>query len=461
MEKKFDRRSFLKGAAIGAMGMMPMTSMIAYASEEKGNLADTAPEAEAAEQISMKNVKTDERMTLAELNDFRQRLVDAQTDYTCEDGSVVPAVYVKLRALMNSYGWGMGSAVHDHAFDEFVYLFSEDEAQAYLEMPFGVRFTATDFAVKSGRDEDECLALCEDLASRALLFKANHGGIPYFHHMAMAYGLWEYVICIDNSDEYANAHNAVWGEDAPQNKMGTETPFYYSIPSSRDVVVEDEVYPFDDWERIVERHSVFAVAPCQCQLIFSHGDSIFNEQIQDTDVLLERCLLFGENAEFCIASGAARQITKEECREIMEYCRDEGMVFHTTWTKDPDVICNCHRDICGILSTYRELGDAMADFNTCENLSHYDFEYDKDVCIQCGLCMAQCPVECITMDDEGYPQRKASCVRCGQCGIVCPQGARKLSLRDLTNVTPLSDTMLDDYNLKADYRIRNGLLTID
>lgn len=442
----FDRRAFLETAAIGA-GAGLLASLLS------GMTAGTAH----ADISKAAGSSTDgASLTLDELNEFRHQLVDAQTDYTRSDGTVIPAVYVKLRALINSYSFGIGSEVNDHCFDEFVYLFTEDEAQAYLEMPYGVRFTATDFALKSGRDESACLALCEDLASRALLFRTLRGGVPFFNHVAMAYGLWEYRICTDDSTEWAEAHNVVWGADAPDNKMGTDSPFYYSIPASHDVVADEQVYPYDDYLKIVERNSVFGVAPCQCQKL---GETLGT--IVDSPVEIERCLVFGENAEYCIANGFAREITREESLAILERCRDEGMVFHTVWTKEPDVICNCHRDICGILGTYRELGDAMGDYNTCDNLSHYDLVHDRDACIKCGMCMERCPVDCITMDDDGYPVRNKACVRCGQCGIACPVGARTLTLRDLSGVPELSSSLLDDYNLKAEYRVRTGMLTIE
>ena len=445
----FDRREFLKGATIGTASIMGLASQF----DMGAALADEAP----VDGGSVDN--TYDGMTLEELNEFRHALVDAQTDYTCEDGTVIPAVYVKMRALYNSYSFGMGSQLHDHCFDQFIYLYTEDEAQAYLEMPYGVRFTATDFAVESGRDEDECAALCEDLAQRAILGRALRGGVPYYWHLAHAYGMWEYRICIDDSEELPTVLANVWGDDSPDNKMGTGTPFYYSLPAGAEVVAEEAIYPYDDVLKMVERNEIFAVLPCQCQKLFGALGALDPEAQESVEI--ERCLVFGENAEYCIQAGGARQITREECLEILQRCKDEGMVHQTVWTKQPDVICNCHRDICGILSTYRALGEDMAQYNTCENMSHYDFLYDRDACIQCGACMQRCPVECITMDDEGYPQRNSACVRCGQCALVCPMQARKLTLRDLTDVTPLSDTLLDDYNLKAAFRVNHGMLTLD
>ena len=51
---------------------------------------------------------------------------------------------------------------------------------------------------------------------------------------------------------------------------------------------------------------------------------------------------------------------------------------------------------------------------------------DKEMCIGCGACVASCPVEAISFDDEGKavidPEK---CISCGTCGAVCPVGAPK------------------------------------
>ena len=110
----FDRRAFLAGATIGAASVAGMAAQLGTAIAE-----EPAPAADSVET-------TYDGMTLAQLNEFRHQLVAAQTDYTCEDGTVIPAVYVKMRALYNSYSFGIGSQLHDHCFDQFIYLYTED-----------------------------------------------------------------------------------------------------------------------------------------------------------------------------------------------------------------------------------------------------------------------------------------------------------------------------------------------
>jgi ferredoxin len=46
-----------------------------------------------------------------------------------------------------------------------------------------------------------------------------------------------------------------------------------------------------------------------------------------------------------------------------------------------------------------------------------------DVCIACGACEAECPVDCITEGDGIYVIDEDVCIDCGACQEVCPTDA--------------------------------------
>ncbi|TVM34493.1 nitroreductase family protein [Oceanidesulfovibrio marinus] len=54
-----------------------------------------------------------------------------------------------------------------------------------------------------------------------------------------------------------------------------------------------------------------------------------------------------------------------------------------------------------------------------------DFKLNQDRCIQCGECVADCPVQVIAMEDGGYPSIIAenNCIGCQHCLAVCPTAA--------------------------------------
>ena len=47
---------------------------------------------------------------------------------------------------------------------------------------------------------------------------------------------------------------------------------------------------------------------------------------------------------------------------------------------------------------------------------------DKEKCLGCGACAANCPVQAITPKDGKYEIGEA-CVECGACAANCPAGA--------------------------------------
>ena len=47
----------------------------------------------------------------------------------------------------------------------------------------------------------------------------------------------------------------------------------------------------------------------------------------------------------------------------------------------------------------------------------------NDACINCGACVSECPVACITEGDSIYIIDADACIDCGACLDVCPTEA--------------------------------------
>jgi len=49
---------------------------------------------------------------------------------------------------------------------------------------------------------------------------------------------------------------------------------------------------------------------------------------------------------------------------------------------------------------------------------------DETLCTGCGVCIAQCPVDAIALEDDNRAEiNDSECIRCGRCHDVCPQEA--------------------------------------
>lgn len=468
------RRNFLAGATGVAAA-----STLAVAAENLVVETDSALAAEPPAGFEDYSAGIASRggstMSIEELNAHRREILEAATEYVDpETGEVVPEVYVKLRALVATYSFGLGEVESARSFDFFRYKFTEEEAQAWIDMPMGVLFTAQDWAQESGRSEAECLEMCDRLAERGALWRAIRGGMHYFHQIPVMHGMAEYSQNEYDDPDFWTNYAPLKGQDFKAALMTSGTPFYRPLPPDASVVKDgDAMLPLDDWRAIIERNDIIAVCPCQCRrgrmLLGVYGEMPNPPASCDPAAVdfetpdghpYETCTAFGEEAEYYISLGIARQITKEEAVSIFERSVDAGMVIESMFTRDSEIICHCHGDCCTILSAYKALGPEFAATASCfDNLTDYSLEYDPADCIKCGACAQRCPMEAITIDGEdGQPQTNALCVSCGQCGLVCPVEARKLALKPEDERPVIPATALDDYNQLAAYRIDHDML---
>lgn len=487
-ETGVDRRTFLRGAALGAMGLGAASAMFGCAPQSANATLATTGDGEAKREVSDLTgwAGTPEdilaiggsTMPLADLNRMREEYVNAQTDFVCEDGTVIPAAYVKMRALIHTYGQGSGNEVSAATFAGLMDKLTEDQALAYTQMPYGVRFNAMDFQDKSGRSLEECHELCELMAQQGWLERyETTDGITY-HHIGFFQGVEEYPF------DYIIYEDPTWlpgieGEDMFEDFGTSGTPNFISIPVSKDVV-KDEVLPLhDDIEKFIRGKGKYAVAPCLCRWMWVRDNCPDTEQPPFEDFLagkcadyrapeienfhVETCLQCGDEAEYWIWKNMAREITEDEAVALLKRSAEDGMILHSLFHQDHGTICSCHSDShCYICDFFTAIGEEGQDWDqkpAFQQISHYMLDVDYDKCVKCGTCMARCPLHAVTMDGEGgAPKVNARCERCGQCAMVCPQEARKLTRRPEEMNLPLPATHLDDYNLKGAYRFEKGLI---
>lgn len=486
-----DTLDMSRRAFAGAMGLAAVApAALAMAGESAKGDASAAKDASAREDgtvlASGASVPLEEdverlcerggtSLTVPELNRIRRERVEAakaEGDFVKEDGTVVPSVWHQLDVLINTYGYGSPDPATGEALDYLMVMFDNDEeaAQHYLDMPWGKLFTAGEYAEKSGLTVDECADICEDLAGRGLLYRAERGDGVVYHHVAYVHGFFEQSIPrLYDPKVLGVTYKNLLGAPSRPPLVNAGTPIYYSVPCNEQIVGDERILPLNDYRELVERHDHIALLPCCCSLrenLRQGADvpAIGSEEMKDFQNVygaghhLERCLAFGEEAEYYIAIGAGRELTKDEAYEILDRNVDEGLVLQMGYTRNSEFICSCHSDCCGVLGSYRALDeDTWMSTPIRHNVSNYLLQYDKDACLKCGACAERCPMLAITMDDDGYPTVDDYCVRCGQCGLVCPAGARTLTARPADDRLPVPDNHMDDHNRKFGYRVEHGL----
>ena len=473
------------------MGAAAAVSSIAVASEATPTGLGTYAEGAPAD-LAWQGTPTElfalgtSTMPLEELNRRRQAYLDAQSDFTAEDGTVIPSWAVKVRALIHTYGMGCGDNIAASTFDDILATFDEDTAQAYLETPMGIVFTALDYHAATGRPYEECVELCEYFADQGYLCAEETNQGTRYHQVPFFQGVVEYHMNQVLADPLGynlgvNCSNMIVG---PESDMATTgTPTFYAIPCDKTVVADEAgVQPYDDIEKLVAEQTTFAIAPCYCRYTavakamaaegkvagvdFPSMEDFASGEFGDyfsplCNQRVETCLMIGEEADYWMRLGTARPITKEEALEFMQRSRDDGFILEKNFSKHMGTICSCHMDSCGIIAEWMAVGDpaTIGTSQAFTQISHYNLVVDTDACLKCGTCADRCPLHAITMDGEdGLPQVNEMCFRCGQCAWVCPVEARKLVARPEEENAPLPLDFLDDDNVKAAYRFEAGLI---
>lgn len=456
------RRDFLKGVAAVGMGAFPLAMLLAGCNSNQGASAGGTPEADALAGTGTPEAAQEGLSSSfgnwvdPSKSDSLMEQVMAETeevsDAICPDGTVIPAVFVKLRNRINRIGQGIGSIPDETGYQMIMYLWSEEDAENYLKMPLHRMFTTGDYKALTGWDEEKCQQILDDQADRNLIWRTNRGGLPHYALIPYINGFWEFN---ELKAYYSGIEGAVTEFDIqgirgmdPNGESGSTFPLFRTYPISVDVVAEDELQPYQDWRALIKRNKNITVSPCQCR---TQWDAL---GVPHPDEHPHRtCLSLGDMAEYFMETGIGEQITQEEAIEIVEDIIDKGMVVESICAKNADIICCCHSESCGNLMAWRGQNGAG---DQRKYFSAYTLNYNGDVCIKCGKCIERCPMHSITFGDDGLCAMDDACVRCGQCVPVCPAEARILSATE--GYPDLPEDYVDCNRYFAKDRVARGQL---
>jgi len=289
-----------------------------------------------------------------------------------------------------------------------------DEAAIVNALPA----TADDLAARFGRSVEEMESRLGILFHKGVAFEAVKDGravyrmprhIIQFHDAST---LWK-----EAPPELLDLWRRYTEEEYPEVpallKALQVPPFFRVIPINERIEPASQVLAYEDASRIVEAAAVLAVTKCPCRMIMRRCDKP-----------LEVCIQMNRGAEYAIKRGTGRAIDAGEAKEILRRAEEAGLV-HLTENKAGigTVICNCCECCCVGLPYARN-----ADTNGLLVPSRYQAVIDAELCTGCGVCVDDCPMEAITMDDGGPAAIRAeACIGCGVCSHGCAPGAIRLA----------------------------------
>jgi ferredoxin len=185
-------------------------------------------------------------------------------------------------------------------------------------------------------------------------------------------------------------------------------PFTRVIPVGITVPARTHVLAFEDIREIVETAKSLSVTKCTCRLT-----------AHKCDKKLETCLQINKAADYNLARGTGRRLTKDEALEIVRQAEEDGLI-HVVMNKQniDQFICNCCPCCCQTMPILIKHNVSVIE------PSRFAAKVDPDLCTACGTCVDRCYFSAITLDDEGIATvDTAKCMGCGLCQVTCPTAA--------------------------------------
>jgi Na+-translocating ferredoxin:NAD+ oxidoreductase subunit B len=323
-------------------------------------------------------------------------------------------VYHRLREQLDQYSVGYPATASGVELKILERLFTEDEAQMYLEMTMMLE-SPDEVAARTHRDPAAVAEMLETMASKGLLFRQRkHNAVRYG---AVAFVIGSYEFQLKNMDrELAEMIERYFHEgllDFSKNILPLRT-----IPVGRSIEVLHQVAPYEQAREIIKSKEKIALADCICRVQQGLLDKGCGKP-------LEVCLSFGSHADYYVENKMARFITRDEALAVLDASEKAGLVNQPANMVNPGGMCNCCGDCCGVLRSLARM-DRPAD--AVHN--RYYAAVDPEACTACETCLDRCQIDAITINDDPVAViSRERCIGCGLCVTTCPTEAISMQLK--------------------------------
>ncbi|MHA1734001.1 MAG: 4Fe-4S binding protein [Promethearchaeota archaeon] len=324
---------------------------------------------------------------------------------------------------------------------EFLKLLITDEQAEFLTVFRKRSLNMGEILKKADLSEGKVRELLESLMERGVVSgtRSRSSGVEVFTLMPPFPGLIEFQMMRGLKDDRAREVAEHVEKLFVELREGTQRNYDKFMPQVKDFPVparvvpvekvvkvgSDLVVPAEDINQLVDAQGTVGLTHCYCRVerdLTGHPCKVTDER--------ENCLIFGKVAEFSIKYGFAREISREEAKDILRASEDSGLVhkvFHNRLdpNREVDGICSCCSCCCGIFRLYNE---GALPFHT---ITAYVARVVEDGCVGCGTCEERCPMEAVRVVDGLAAVDDHRCIGCGVCVHLCPQDPKGIRL-DLT-----------------------------
>jgi len=268
--------------------------------------------------------------------------------------------------------------------------------------------------------------LDETVSNGGILRRKRDGKDQYALLTFILWGMYEHQLkrlsqgFLDDSSEYMQGEFGI--------EMATSTlPKMRVIPVEKSVTVEHNIATYDEMRQVVkDAGDQIAIQECFCRKVADMKD----KSCKVTD-RREVCMSFGDLAELYVEERWARKIDQHEALEIVRQNEEEGLVLMPANEQEPNFMCACCSDCCGMLSLMKNLPKPAEVVG-----SNYYAKVDPALCKGCGTCITRCPIDAVIKNDSVSSINLKRCIGCGLCVPTCPEKAMLMVAKEKEVLPP-------------------------
>lgn len=290
---------------------------------------------------------------------------------------------------------------------------SDEQADVALTMGLRKPRTVEYVSKKCNKSIEETHKILMELAVIGVCKVWHEDGVELFWVNIFAPGMLEMMV---NNREQLEAHPQIGKafELYTRTRLAPMTPMLPEgmammrvIPIESALVGVDGVEPWEKLSSYLDKYDTFSVSDCSCRASRRHIDEGCGH------LETEMCIQMGSGAEYYIKTGRAREITREEAKEIIHNAEQLGMMHempHTEELGEAFAICNC----CGCSCFSMRIASM---FKTPDAIrSNYTAKVNPENCVACGQCVENCPVNAIQLGQKlcaktSLPEKKERTAR--------------------------------------------------
>jgi H+/Na+-translocating ferredoxin:NAD+ oxidoreductase subunit B len=322
-------------------------------------------------------------------------------------------IYRQLQERLDLFSMGFPATDSGIEIEILKYLFTPEDATLALALTHQIE-TPEIVARRINLTVEKTAEHLDDMAERGLIFRVKKNGTSRYGAIAFVHGIFEFQLKTLKPD-LAKMTGQYFKEAFDDSMQKSADYFLRVIPVNQSIEVTRNVAAYDDAVQILKSKDRIIVTDCICRT---------RTEIMDEGCgkIKEACFMFGSMGQYYLDRDMGREISLDKAIEILEKCREQGLVTQPATSQNPSGMCNCCGDCCGVLKAINQHPHPASIV-----FSNHMITADKDACTGCEACLERCQMNALGMDEEGLIEvSQKRCIGCGLCVTTCPTQALTL-----------------------------------